>query len=274
MERALVLEGGGLRGNYTAGVLDAFLDVGLAFPLVIGVSAGAGMGCSYVSKQRGRNLRVLKEYRADPRYLSIGSLFRTGNLFGLDFIFDEIPNRLIPLDFDAFYANPARFVTVCTDCATGRALYCEKDADALTAMKGSSALPYISRMVDYRGYKVLDGAVCDPIPLKKAYAEGFRNNVVVLTRPVGYRRREELHPPPELFYRRWPALVRALKVFTQNYNDAITYVENEAAAGHIILVRPSADLGISRTEKSIPALVAAYELGLRDGAAAVETIKG
>ncbi|MDR2767650.1 MAG: patatin family protein [Treponema sp.] len=273
-KRALVLEGGGLRGNYTAGVLDAFLDADIWFPLVIGVSAGAGMGCSFVSGQRGRNLRVLKEYRSDPRYLSIRSFIKTGSLFGLDFIYDDIPNRLIPFDFKAFYENPARFVSVCTDCAAGRAIYCEKDADVLTAMKGSSALPYVSRMVDYRGHKLLDGAISDPIPLQKAYDEGFRGNVVVLTRPAAYRRKEEFHPPPALFYRRWPALVKLLKGHTERYNRALELVEAEAAAGRITLIRPSADLGITRVEKSIPRLTAAYELGLSDGRAAAAGIKG
>ncbi|MDR2370215.1 MAG: patatin-like phospholipase family protein, partial [Treponema sp.] len=114
-DHALILEGGGLRGNYTAGVLDAFLNRGLEFPCVIGVSAGAGMGCSLVSRQKGRNLHILKTYRNDPRYLSIRSFLKTGNYFGLDFIYNELPNGLVPFDMETFMASPSRFVTVCTD---------------------------------------------------------------------------------------------------------------------------------------------------------------
>jgi predicted patatin/cPLA2 family phospholipase len=125
LDQALILEGGGLRGNYTAGVLDAFLDNELEFPYIIGVSAGAGMGCSLVSKQKERNLYILKHYRNDPRYLSIRSFLKTGDYFGLDFIYNDIPNGLVPFDMDTFTASPTRFVSVCTDCETGEPAYFE-----------------------------------------------------------------------------------------------------------------------------------------------------
>lgn len=267
-ERALVLEGGGLRGQYTAGVLDAFLDAGLAFPYAIGVSAGASIGCSFVSAQRGRNLEIIDRYRNDPRYLSWRNFLRTGNLFGADFIFDRIPNELVPFDGKAFAASPTRFVTTCTDCATGEAVYYGKEADLLTVLKASCALPFLARPVEYGGRVLMDGAVADAIPLRRAYAEGFGRAVVVLTRPAGYRKKDEPAPPASLVYRRFPAFVRALETRVARYNEQLAHAEAEEAAGRVLIVRPSRDLGVSRTEKSTARLRELYGLGLEDGAAA------
>jgi predicted patatin/cPLA2 family phospholipase len=274
LERALVLEGGGLRGNYTAGVIDAFLEKGLEFPCVIGVSAGAGMGCSFLSKQKERNLRILKTYRNDPRYLSVRSFIKTGNYFGLDFIYNDLPNNLVPFDTETFLASPARFVTVCTDCATGKAVYFEKGPDILTVMKASSAMPFVSRMVEYRGARLLDGGISDSIPLKKAIAEGYAQNVVVLTHPEGFRRKKESQPPAWLIYHKYPRLVKTMKHFVAAYNRSLSFAEEEAAAGRTLLIRPSVDLRAGRTEKSMDKLIRLYELGLKDGeAAAVELLR-
>lgn len=272
INRGLVLEGGGLRGQYTAGVLDAFLDRGLRFPYVIGVSAGSSIGCSYISGQRGRNLEIIEKYRNDPRYLSLRNYLSTGSLFGMDFIFDEVPKRLVPFDFDAFTAYPGRFVTVCTDCATGKAVYYEKNADHLRVLRASASMPFLSRMVDYDGRKLLDGAVSDAIPLAKARSEGYGLNVVVLTRPAGYRKTKEPHPPAALFYRRWPRLVEALESRIRRYNLQMELVEAAEADGSALVIRPSRDLGISRTEKSVERLRELYELGLADGARAAEIL--
>jgi predicted patatin/cPLA2 family phospholipase len=271
--RGLVLEGGGMRGNYTAGVLDAFMEEGAEFPYVIGVSAGAGMGCSYVAGQHGRNFEILQKYRKDPRYLSLRSFFRTGNLFGLDFIYDEIPNRLIPFDVEAFTRSPARFITVCTDCEKGEAVYYEKDKTILTALKASSALPYISKIVEYRGRKLLDGAIVDAIPLKKAQETGYVYNVVVLTQPEGFRKKEEPHPPPSIFYRRYPLLIKALKQRVSVYNTTVSYVEAEGKNGKTLIIRPSSDLRVGRTEKNMEKLMQLYKLGRNDGKEALKTLK-
>jgi predicted patatin/cPLA2 family phospholipase len=269
-QKGLILEGGGLRGNYTAGVLDAFLDGGVEFPYIIGVSAGAGMGCSYVSKQRGRNLEILKKYRRDPRYLSFRSFIRTGNLFGLDFIYHDIPRRLVPFDFDAFNRSSCRFVTVCTDCNSGGAAYFEEAEDLLTVLKASSALPYISKMVDYKGGKFLDGAIVDAIPLGKAIEAGYQHNVIIMTQPEGYRKKEEPHPPARLFYGNYPHLMRALAVRVAVYNRAAEFAEAEERAGRVLIIRPSQDLGVTRTEKNVEKLIRLYELGLEDGRGALK----
>ncbi|MDR1252665.1 MAG: patatin family protein [Treponema sp.] len=268
LEYALILEGGGLRGNYTAGVLDAFLEKGLEFPFIIGVSAGAGMGCSFVSKQKERNLSILKNYRNDPRYLSVRSFIKTGNYFGLDFIYNDIPNGLVPFDMKTFMDSPSRFVTVCTDCKTGKAVYFEKGPDILTIMKASSAMPFVSRPVEYRGCTYLDGGISDSIPLGKAISEGYTKNIVVLTHPEGYRRRKELQFPAWLIYRKYPPLIKTMQNFVVQYNRSLCFAEEEAAAGRILLIRPSIDLGASRTEKNMDKLLRLYELGLTDGEAA------
>lgn len=268
LDRGLVLEGGGLRGQYTAGVLDAFLDAGLRFPYLIGVSAGSSIACSYVSEQRGRNLEIIERFRNDPRYLSWRNFLTTGSLFGMDFIYRQIPYSFVPFDFDTFDRAPSRFVTVCTDCKKGEAVYYGKEADLLTVLKASASLPYLSRPVDYDGRKLLDGAIADALPLRKAIEDGYDRNVVVLTRPAGYRKTEERGPSPALLYRRWPPLVQALRTRVHRYNEQLEFVEAEEAAGRATVIRPSRDLGISRTEKDVSKLRALYELGLHDGKAA------
>jgi predicted patatin/cPLA2 family phospholipase len=268
IDRGLVLEGGGLRGQYTAGVLDAFLERGIAFPYIIGVSAGASIACSYVSGQKGRNLEIVERFRNDRRYLSFWNLLTKGSLFGMDFIYREVPLKLVPFDFPAFEASPARFITVCTDCGTGQAVYYGKDADHLTVLRASASLPFMSPMVDYDGRKLLDGAIADAIPLEKARAEGFAKNVVVLTRPVGYRKSEESGPPARIVYRKYPKLVEALGKRVERYNRQMELVEAAEADGSALVVRPSRDLGVKRTEKSVAKLRELYELGLEDGKAA------
>ncbi|MDR0683847.1 MAG: patatin family protein [Spirochaetaceae bacterium] len=267
----LVLEGGGLRGNYTAGVLDAFLDKRILFPYVIGVSAGSGMGCSYVSGQRGRNLEILRRFHGDPRYLSFRNFITTGSLFGMDFVFHKIPNRLIPFDWKSFVDSPARFTAVCTDCETGRAVYFEKTPelaaeDFYTTLEASSSMPYVSPMVVYKGRKYLDGAISDAIPLKKAVSEGFARNVVVLTNPAGYRKKREPHPPDGLLYFGRKKLIEALKTRVERYNESLEHAEAEEQAGRVIIIRPGKDLKVSRVEKNREKLERLYALGYQDGA--------
>jgi predicted patatin/cPLA2 family phospholipase len=269
----LVLEGGGLRGNYPAGVLDSFLDAGIEFPYIIGVSAGVGMGCSYVSKQKGRNLKILTQYRNDSRYLSFRSFIKTGNYFGLDFIYDEIPRRLILFDFEIFNQYQGRFISVCTDCETGEAIYYDKEEDVLTVMKASSAIPFISKMVLYKNKKLLDGAIVDAIPLAKSISDGNKKNVVILTNPIGFCKREEHQPPATLMYRKYPKLVDAMKHRIENYNLAMGLVEHEEKMGNTFVIRPSIDLGVTRMEKSMEKLKAIYQLGIDDGKAAAEKIR-
>ena len=265
VEKGLVLEGGGLRGQYTAGVLDAFLEAEIEFPYIIGVSAGVSIASSYVSKQIGRNVEIVERFRNDKRYLSLRNLIMTGSLFGMDFIYREVPLSLVPFDFETFEKSPTRFVTVCTDCGTGEAVYYGKEADHLTVLRASASLPFLSRMVEYEGRKLLDGAIVDAIPLAKAKIEGYERNVVVLTRPIGYRKTEEFGPPASMAYRKYPKLVEALGKRVERYNREMELVEEEEKSGAALVIRPSRDLGVKRTEKSVKKLRELYELGIEDG---------
>ena len=266
----LVLEGGALRGQYTAGVLDAFLENGVEFPYIIGVSAGASIACSYVSRQHGRNKTIVDSYRHDRRYLSLANLVTTGSLFGMDFIYDTVPHQLVPFDFATFEASPSRFVTVCTDCETGQAVYFEKGGeDHLTVLRASASMPFLSPMVAYRGRRFLDGALADSLPWNRAVAEGFRRNVVVLTRPAGYRKKAPKSWPARLAYGRYPRLVEAINGRWRQYNASLETIEAAEASGDALVIRPSLDLNIGRTEKSLVKLTALYELGRTDGKAAL-----
>jgi predicted patatin/cPLA2 family phospholipase len=265
----LVLEGGGLRGNYTAGVLDAFLDAGIEFPYVIGVSAGAAYGCSYVSRQKGRNLEILHRFHGDPRYLSIRNFLTTRSFFGMDFVYNQIPNKLVVFDWKTFIESPVRFTAVCTDCESGESEYFEKyngmaQKDFFTTLIATSSMPYAAPIVKYQGKKYLDGAIVDAIPLKKAVSQGFRRNVVILTNPAGYRKKEEPHPPNAIFYFGRKKLIKALKQRVTRYNESLEYTEAEAEAGRAFIIRPSADLKVSRVEKNKEKLLKLYNLGLED----------
>jgi predicted patatin/cPLA2 family phospholipase len=235
------------------------------------------MGCSYVSGQRGRNLEILRRFHGDPRYLSFRNFITTGSLFGMDFVFHEIPNSLIPLDREHFAASPSRFTAVCTDCGTGRAEYFENGPgtgaeDFYTILEASSSMPYVAPMVAYNGKKYLDGAVTDAIPLKKAVSEGFSRNVVVLTNPAGYRKKREPLLLAWLFYHGWKNLTKALKTRVERYNESIQHAEAEEQAGRVIIIRPSKDLNVSRVEKNREKLERLYELGYTDAKEMVQTL--
>jgi predicted patatin/cPLA2 family phospholipase len=267
LDYGLVLEGGGLRGLYTSGVIDAFLEKGIEFPLVIGVSAGAGYGCSLVSRQHGRNLRIMKEFRKDPRYLSLKSYIKTGNYFGIDFIYDEIP-KSIPFNTEDFLASPTRFVTVCSNVETGKPEYFEKDEHILRVLKASSSIPFMCKMIEHNGKKLMDGGIADAIPLKKSMEFGFSKNVVVLTHPAGFRRKNKFHPSM-LFYYKYPKFARAINSYVARYNKNLEFVEQEAKKGKVILIRPSKDLNVKRTEGDLAKLERLYELGRSDAVAAL-----
>lgn len=272
VHQGLVLEGGALRGQYTAGVLDAFLDQGVEFPYIVGVSAGASIACSYVSGQRGRNRVIVNTYRHDPRYLSLRNWVTTGSLFGMDFIYNEVPHRLVPFDFARFDASATRFVTVCTDVETGQAVYYEKDGeDLLSVLRASASMPFLSPIVEYRGRKLLDGALADSLPWDRAVAEGFSRNVVVLTRPRGYRKKAPNPWWARARYRRFPRLVEAINHRWEQYNASLAAIEAAEETQDAFVIRPSQDLQIGRTEKSVAKLDALYQLGLQDGAQALKT---
>ena len=257
-----------MRGVYTCGVLDRLADAGISVDYVIGVSAGACNGCSFVSQQRGRSYRINTAYLGDPRYLSLGNFFKTGSLFGMDFIFDEIPHRLDPFDYEAFLASPCQFVAGVTDVRTGLPVYFDKrDMDHHSVvLRASSAIPVFSPIVHYRGGAYLDGGTSDPIPFRKALADGCDRLIVVLTRNRGYRK------APESFrciyrhtYRKYPGMIRTLDTRHLVYNESLAALARLEREGKAYVIAPSSPMHIDRFEKRRGELQLLYEMGLRDG---------
>jgi len=260
----LLLEGGGFRGIYSAGVLDYFLEQNIEFPYVIGVSMGACNGANYISKQHGRNLSIPYNYINDSRYMSYKRLITKGELFGMDFIFSEIPQKLIPFDFDTFNVSQQKFVVVTADCETGEPFYISDfiKYDVLEATKASISLPFVSKMVSIQNRKLLDGGICDPIPIDKAFADGCDKLVIVLTQPKGFRKKaSDISQFTKLWYKRYPKLVEAFNNRYKVYNEALDQIEELELAGKVFVIRPELKVPISRTEKNKEKLKAAFEMG-------------
>lgn len=273
---SLVLEGGGMRGIFTAGVLDCFLDEGLAFDSVYGVSAGACHACSYLSGQRGRAFRTNVEFINDWRYCSFRSLLLTGDFFGVDFVYHEIPDKLIPYDHAAFEQNPTDFYAVVTNCQTGKAEYMrvEELRHGIAAVQASASLPLLSRMVEIDGTPYLDGGVGDSIPLQEAMDMGHSKNVVILTQPAGYRKGpNELMPLMKRKYKAYPELLQAIGDRHLRYNASVDAAEAAAAAGEAFLLRPKEDLNLGRIERDETKLKQAYLKGYAAAKAALPALK-
>jgi predicted patatin/cPLA2 family phospholipase len=269
----LVLEGGGMRGVYTGGVLETFLEEKLFFPYVIGVSAGACSAVSYLTRQRGRNRRVTVDMAAHPEYLGLRSLVKTGSYFGYKFIFEKIPNELDPLDYDALFAAKERFVMVATDPVSGKPVYFgdevwRKNRDVFTAViKASSSLPFIARAVNVEGRLLYDGGITDPIPVRKALADGCERVVVVLTKYASYRVKPfRQRRTARWVYRRYPRFIEALERRDQVYNETIAFLEKLEEEGRAFIIRPSQLLPAGRTERDTAKLEALYKLGESDAA--------
>ncbi|MBL0713081.1 MAG: patatin family protein [Desulfosarcina sp.] len=268
---ALVLEGGGLRGHYTAGVLRFFMDRGLYFPYVIGVSIGACNGSNYVSRQAERNRIVNTCFVGDPRFMSYARLLRTGELFGMDFIFDTLPHVLVPFDFKAFRTSRQRFVVTTTDCATGSAVYYEKaqldDAALLTVLRAGCCLPFLQKPVCFDGKLLMDGGIADPVPVRKSIADGNTRHVLVLTRPAGYRKRvSRLAGLTRIRYPHYKGLGRAFASRAQRYNRTVALIDQLEGEGAIFVIRPRGLLDVRRTERNVRKLEAVYARGYRDAA--------
>jgi len=264
----LILEGGGMRGIYTAGVLEYFSEHGIYFPYTIGVSAGACMGASYLSRQLGRNRIVNVNWVSDPRYISWRNLWKNGQLFGMDFIFDEIPNKLVPFDYEAFQNSPEEYVIGTTDCITGEAVYYRKrdpGYDLLKLLRASSSLPFIAPIVEFGGRKLLDGGIADPIPLREAEKEGYKRNVLILTRNSDYRKSRSRFPwLLKRAYAKYPKLVETMLHRYEVYNETLAYIESQEKSGNVFVIRPQEPLVVGRMERDPRKLDALYMQGYRD----------
>ena len=260
----LVLEGGAMRGLFTAGVIDVLMENGVEFPAFVGVSAGAAFGCNYKSRQIGRALRYNKRFCRDPRYCSFRSLFKTGDVFGAQFCYHEVPNTLDPFDGKAFNENPVAFYLVASDVETGKPFYKRLDRADDTAyewIRASASMPIVSRVVELDGKKFLDGGVTDSIPL--AFMERqYDRNVVVLTRPRDYQKQ----PASKLWLyrltlRKYPNMLRAVRERHLMYNEQRAHVFAQEKAGKAFVICPDKPLEVGRMEHDPEQLQKAYDTG-------------
>ena len=260
----LILEGGGMRGAYTAGVLDFFMDNNLEFDNVYGVSAGAVNGCSYLSKQRGRAFRVDVNYLEEKDYAGLSCWLRTGDYFGVDFCYNKIPYELDPYDLDAFNKFTGNFYAVATNCTTGQPEYFKiEDMDRdLIKIRASASLPLMARMVEVDGVNYLDGGVSDSIPIYQARKSGCKKNVIVLTRDKDYRKsKNSILPLIKLKYRKYPGLIKSMEKRHIVYNKTLKYIDKLEAEGKVVVIRPKEKVEIGRLEKNKEKLTKLYNQG-------------
>ena len=267
MKIGLVLEGGGMRGIYTVGVLDCLLEEQFNADYLIGVSAGACNGVSYVSKQKGRAFHTNTKYISDSRYLSLQNFFKERSLFGMDFLFDKIPNELIPFDYETFFQNSCEFVIGVTDVLTGTPKYFDKSAcePKNTVLRASSSIPVFSPIVEYQGGKYLDGGTTDAIPVQKALEDGCDRVIVVLTRERAYQKTpEKFRHIYKHIYRDYPKMIEALDNRHIGYNNTLTHLKDLESQGKALVIAPKDPLPVGRFEKNPEQLKKVWEIGYQD----------
>ncbi|MFD1735551.1 patatin family protein [Bacillus salitolerans] len=267
----LVLEGGGMRGVYTSGVLEYFMEQDLYFPYIIGVSAGACSAASYLSRQKGRNKRVNTDHLDNPDYLSYRNYLKKRQLFGMDFIFDEVPNKLDPFDYDTFNKANETFIVGTTDCHSGETIYYnnrEHGKDMLQILRASSSLPFVAPIVKYDQRHLLDGGISDPIPIRQAEHDGLTKNVVILTRNRGYYKKPSRNSwLTRKAYRNYPGLLEKLDIRAESYNKTLEYIFSEEKNGNVFILQPTKPLKVGRVERNKTKLIELYEEGYEDAKA-------
>lgn len=275
-QAGLVLEGGGMKGAYTAGVLDFFLEKNMEFSSVYGVSAGAVHMCSYLSKQKGRSIRISTKYGADPRYCSIWSLLFTGDIFNVKTCYDTVPNKWEPFDHKTYESYQGKAYAVVTNIETGKAEYLrvKECREGLQKVRASASLPLVSRNVPIDGGLYLDGGISDAIPIAKSIMDGNAKNVVVLTKEVGYVRK----PASQLgllklrYGKKYPRVVELMKNRHTAYNETLEYLKRLEESGKVFIIRPKKPSDVGRLEKDAKKLQALYEEGYEDAKACHEEL--
>ena len=270
-----VLEGGGMRGLYTCGILEYFMEKNLYFDYVIGVSAGACNAASYISRQQRRNEKVIIGFVKDWRYMSLRNLILSKSYFGMDFIFDDIPNKHVPFDFETFYKSPGVFLVGATDCQSGKPIYLNKNdlGEQFQALRASASLPMLSPIVNYKGYELLDGGISDSIPIKKSIKDGNTKNIIVLTRNNGYRKSPgKFNALLKLKYKKYPQLIKTMLSRYKNYNETLDYIEHLENEGKALVIRPSNELEVGRLEKDPKKLYKLLHSGYDDANSSYERI--
>ena len=277
MKKGLVLEGGGHRGIFTAGVLDVFLENNISFDGVIGVSAGAVHGASFLSKQKGRSLRYALKYCNDKRYMGFGSLLKTGDYFNLDFCYYQLPQVLDPFDNETFEQQSTAYYTVSTDVNTGAAVYHQCKTlrdDYIKWIAASASMPLVARIVEVDGQKLLDGGVSDSIPEAAFREMGYTKNVVILTQPKGYEKsKNSMLPLIKRVYRKYPKFIKAVENRHIVYNQELKKLESLEKAGEVLVLRPKSELIASRTERNPGKMQETYNQGREIALENVEKIK-
>ena len=271
---ALILEGGAMRGLYSAGVLDVFMDNNIKADVIYGVSAGALFGLNYKSRQRGRALRYNLKYANEKNYMGLYSLLTTGNIMNRDFCFKKLVYELDKLDFDTYKNNPVEFYAVVTNLQTGKPEYikiddAEKDMEYFRA---SGSMPFVSKPVEINGNFYLDGAISDAVPIKKALETNYEKIIVILTRPLGYRKKN-IPLPYGLFYGKFPKLVETAKNSFKKYNETMDLIEKYESENKIVVLRPSESVKMKRVEKDTNKLQRIYDLGITDSLNNLDKIK-
>lgn len=257
-----------MRGVFTSGVLDAFMKHDLYFHYVVAVSAGACNGLSYMSHQMRRARISNIDYLAKYKYIGLRHLVTQGCIFDQKLLYDDFPNTLLPYDFDAFFNNPDTFEMVTTNCLTGRACYLSERSDRqrlLDAVKASSSLPYVTKIVHVDGIPMLDGGIVDSIPVMRAMEQGHPKNVLVLTRNYGFRTKERDHKIPHFIYKKYPRLRVALSHRCEAYNEQLAMVEELERSGQVICIRPESPMEVGRMEKDLDKLESLYDEGFALG---------
>ena len=277
MKIGMVLEGGAMRGMYTSAVLDVMMKHDIKVDGVVGVSAGATFGINYKSRQIGRALRYNLKYSKDPRYVGLKSLLTTGDLFGAEFCYNELPTNLDPFDKKAFQENPVEFYVVATDVHTGKPVYhlCENgDEEDTQWIRASASMPLVSRIVSVGGYDLLDGGIADSIPISWFRSIGYKRNIVILTRPEGYRKKKSrLLPVNKFLMRKYPKLGQAIEERPDMYNKTIDELHRLEKEGDTFVLAPSVDLGIKRAETDPAELQRVYDIGIKDANDNLEAMK-
>lgn len=277
MKKGLVLEGGAMRGMFTAGVLDVLMENNIDFDGVVGVSAGAAFGCSFISKQIGRALRYNLKFCKDKRYCSMHSLVKTGNIFGAEFCYHEIPDKLDIYDVETAKNNRAEFYVVCTDIETGEPVYkklSEFDYNDLEWVRASASMPLVSRIVELDGKKLLDGGISDSIPLKFFESKGYDKNVVVLTQPESYvKSKNSTMPIIKMKMRKYPNMIKAIQTRHDMYNAQTAYVKEQEKKRNTFVIRPESSLEIGRIEHDSDNLKRVYNLGRENMEKNLENLK-
>ncbi|MEG2354046.1 MAG: patatin family protein [Clostridium sp.] len=274
---SLILEGGTFRPIFSAGVMDALLENNIMFPYCIGVSAGITNGFSYLSKQKRRNLDILENYRSDKRYISARNYLKCKSLFGLDFLFDEIPNKLCPFDMETFLSYEGKALVGVTNALTGESEYLDgKEIDEKSSMlRATCALPIFFPVIKINGKEYYDGGICDPIPIKKAVIDGNKKHLIILTRPKNYKKELSRNNiiASRLICKKYPKLKEPFLTRHLMYNETVKYCEELESQGKALIIRPSEECSLKSFEKDITKLQSGYKHGYNLALENLESIK-